>query len=42
MYVWDKDSFGDIYFNCDDMGNDSLGVIVENVVLVNGLVESVM
>ena len=42
MHVWDKDSFGDIHFNCDDMGNDSLGVIAENAALVNGLAESVM
>lgn len=30
MYVWDKDSFGDIYFLCDEMGSDVFGVIVEN------------
>ena len=42
MHVWDKDSFGDIHFNCDDMGNDSLGVIAENAALVNGLADSVM
>lgn len=42
MHVWDKDSFGDIHFNCDDMGSESLGVIAENAALVNALTESVM
>jgi len=37
MHVWDKDSFGDIHFNSDDVAADSLGVIIENQALVNGL-----
>ena len=41
MYVWDKDSFGDIHFSCDEMGSDTLGVIVENQALVNALAKSV-
>lgn len=41
MHVWDKDSFGDIHFSCDEMGSDSLGVIAENAALVNALAESV-
>jgi len=45
MHVWDKDSFGDIHFNCNDivsdMGHDALGVIIENQALVNGLAQSV-
>ena len=41
MHVWDKDSFGDIYFACDEMGSDALGVIMENQALVNGLSDAV-
>lgn len=41
MHVWDKDSFGDIHFSCDDMGSDALGMIVENQALVNALWEAV-
>ncbi|WP_421132170.1 FAD-dependent monooxygenase [Alteromonas sp. A079] len=41
MHVWDKDSFGDIHFNSDDVAADSLGVIIENQALVNGLLEQV-
>ncbi|MCB4435049.1 FAD-dependent monooxygenase [Alteromonas sp. McT4-15] len=41
MHVWDKDSFGDIRFSCDEMGSDALGVIMENQALVNGLAEAV-
>lgn len=41
MHVWDKDSFGDIHFSCDEMGSDALGVIMENQALVNGLAEAV-
>ena len=41
MHVWDKDSFGDIHFSCDEMGSDALGVIVENQALVNALSKSV-
>lgn len=41
MHVWDKDSFGDIHFSCDEMGSDTLGVIVENQALVNALTKSV-
>lgn len=37
MHVWDNDSFGDIHFNCDEVGSDALGVIIENQALVNGL-----
>ena len=40
MHVWDKDSFGDIHFSCDEMGSDTLGVIVENQALVNALAKS--
>lgn len=41
MHVWDKDSFGDIHFSCDEMGSDALGVIVENQALVNALATTV-
>ena len=41
MHVWDKDSFGDISFSCDEMGSEALGVIVENQALVNALSEAV-
>lgn len=41
MHVWDKDSFGDIHFSCDEMGSDALGVIVENQALVNALATAV-
>ena len=41
MHVWDKDSFGDIHFSCDEMGSDTLGIIVENQALVNALAKSV-
>jgi len=41
MHVWDKDSFGDIHFSCDEMGSDTLGVIVENQALVNALAQAV-
>ena len=41
MHVWDKDSFGDIHFSSDEMGSDTLGVIVENQALVNALAMSV-
>ncbi|HBL19399.1 MAG TPA: FAD-dependent 2-octaprenylphenol hydroxylase, partial [Alteromonas mediterranea] len=41
MNVWDKDSFGDIHFSCDEMGSDTLGVIVENQALVNALAQAV-
>ena len=41
MHVWDKDSFGDIHFACDEMGSDALGVIMENQALVNGLSDAV-
>jgi len=41
MHVWDKDSFGDIHFACDEMGSDTLGVIMENQALVNGLSDAV-
>ncbi|GEA05472.1 2-octaprenyl-6-methoxyphenol hydroxylase [Alteromonas sp. KUL42] len=40
MHVWDKDSFGDINFSCDDIGSDALGVIVENQALVNALAQA--
>ncbi|VEL98109.1 2-octaprenylphenol hydroxylase [Alteromonas sp. 76-1] len=46
MYVWDKDSFGDIHFAGKDTGgeleSDTLGVIIENQALVNGLAHSVL
>ncbi|CAD5262995.1 putative oxidoreductase with FAD/NAD(P)-binding domain [Alteromonas sp. 38] len=53
MHVWDKDSFGDIHFAGNDthfVGNDTggnlesdtLGVIIENQALVNGLAHSVL
>ena len=41
MHVWDKDSFGDIHFSCEEMGSDALGVIVENQALINALAQSV-
>jgi 2-octaprenylphenol hydroxylase len=41
MHVWDKDSFGDIHFSCNDMGSDSLGTIIENQALVNALSQAV-
>lgn len=41
MHVWDKDSFGDIHFHCQEMGSDTLGVIVENQALVNALAHTV-
>lgn len=41
MHVWDRDSFGDIHFSCDEMGSDALGVIVENQALVNALAQAV-
>ncbi len=41
MHVWDKDSFGDIHFSCDDMNQPALGVIMENQALVNALSEAV-
>ena len=41
MHVWDKDSFGDIHFSCEEMGSDALGVIVENQALVNALAQTV-
>ncbi|OJF68997.1 FAD-dependent 2-octaprenylphenol hydroxylase [Alteromonas sp. V450] len=41
MHVWDRDSFGDIHFSCDEMGSDALGVIVENQALVNALAKAV-
>tara|TARA_A200000159_G_scaffold11962_1_gene10064 strand:- start:9999 stop:11171 length:1173 start_codon:yes stop_codon:yes gene_type:complete len=41
MHVWDKDSFGDIHFSCEEMGSDALGVIVENQALINALALSV-
>ena len=41
LHVWDKDSFGDIHFSCDEMGSDTLGVIVENQALVNALAQAV-
>jgi 2-octaprenylphenol hydroxylase len=53
MHVWDKDSFGDIHFagnNTHFVGNDTggelesdtLGVIIENQALINGLAHSVL
>jgi 2-octaprenylphenol hydroxylase len=54
MHVWDKDSFGDIHFAGNDthfVGNgtgggelesDTLGVIIENQALINGLAHSVL
>lgn len=46
MHVWDKDSFGDIHFAGKDTGgeleSDTLGVIIENQALVNGLAHSVL
>ncbi|WP_420933609.1 FAD-dependent monooxygenase [Alteromonas sp. A081] len=41
MHVWDKDSFGDIHFSCEEMGSDALGVIVENQALINALAQSI-
>ena len=41
MHVWDKDSFGDIHFSCEEMGSEALGVIVENQALINALAQSV-
>ncbi|MFY0668629.1 MAG: FAD-dependent monooxygenase [Alteromonas stellipolaris] len=46
MHVWDKDSFGDIHFAGNDTGgeleSDTLGVIIENQALINGLAHSVL
>ena len=53
MHVWDKDSFGDIHFAGNDthfagkdtggeLESDTLGVIIENLALVNGLAHSVL
>jgi 2-octaprenylphenol hydroxylase len=53
MHVWDKDSFGDIHFAGKDthfagkdtrgeLESDTLGVIIENQALVNGLAHSVL
>ncbi|MCW8107109.1 FAD-dependent monooxygenase [Alteromonas ponticola] len=37
MHVWDKDSFGQISFDCTDTARPALGTIIENQVLINGL-----
>ena len=46
MHVWDKDSFGDIHFAGNNTGgeleSDTLGVIIENQALINGLAHSVL
>jgi len=53
MHVWDKDSFGDIHFAGNDthfagndtgaeLESDTLGVIIENQALINGLAHSVL
>ncbi len=39
MHVWDKDSFGNISFDCSETQRAALGTIVENQVLINGLSE---
>ncbi len=41
MHVWDKDSFGNISFDCTETQRAALGTIVENQVLINGLNEFV-
>ncbi|MCW8091578.1 FAD-dependent monooxygenase [Alteromonas sp. ASW11-130] len=39
MHVWDKDSFGEISFDCNDTHRPALGSIIENQVFINGLAE---
>ncbi|MEW9797263.1 FAD-dependent monooxygenase [Alteromonas sp. CYL-A6] len=41
MHVWDKDSFGEIHFDCASMQMPHLGHIVENQALVNALASQV-
>ncbi len=41
MHVWDKDSFGNISFDCTETQRAALGTIVENQVLINSLSEFV-
>ncbi|MBD3586541.1 FAD-binding protein [Salinimonas sp. HHU 13199] len=41
MHVWDKDSFGHIRFDHEQMQRAQLGHIIENQVLVNALAERV-
>ncbi len=41
MDVWDKDSFGQIRFDCATTQREQLGHIVENQALINALAESV-
>lgn len=42
MHVWDKDSFGHIHFDHEQMQRAQLGHIIENQVLVNALAKRVM
>ncbi len=37
MHVWDKNSFGEIHFDCANTGQNYLGYIIENKVILGGL-----
>jgi len=39
MHVWDKDGFGEIHFDCASTGHAQLGYIIENKVILGGLLE---